>query len=1651
MKKLILILLAALTALPNVSFAQDETPEYIKNKLLEAVGQRGSTLGTEFIISIPPNERESWGLQSIAVYVAAAEETEVTFSTNAGQFSQGIVPKNDVALFSSSGVMYDFSASYENWDQEQILANKAVIIRSKKPVSVYVMNSKNVSTEGYLAIPVANWGKEYIHCAFWDFREGYTWGSGFQVMASEDDTRITIDLRGQGAGVGETFGGRTVGDRIRITLDRGEMYQIQGNGETRGVFDLSGSKITATKPIGIISYHNRTMIPKFVVTSGRDHLCAMMPPIQAWGKQYASIELQRNTGGGDYFRVVSSEDNNKVTFNWYDPGTNQLTSSVISTLDESTVWSPFELDADDGTRNGVNGVNGVMLIKAEKPIFVMQYSYSANWDRAGGNYDPFMFPVTAVEQFTTSTIFQSPKNYNPQNEYNDNYFNILFVGDTTDAGKNLALARSILLDGSPITTYDAQAATQRIPTTNIYYAKVRGLEQGVHRIFGNAPFGGYVYGFASFDSYGWPAATNYANLDIIDPWAPVVEWEQECTDFYFDVSDMKPEVTEDDLTKIDVGLNQRANIITENNQTFNFKLGEDDIVSVTKDKPRVEADFTAGGPTVEEYSWRYSVDDPYQDAKLTLQWVDAWDPFKLDGEGNPAPENDTIVVVEYIADKISLTDEDDLDWDKNRVGNSYSRDFVITIENQNLDNFSGFMQGGIFMSSGNKFTVTPGQLNGNQLPITITYTPIEQYPDLPQNDRYETPHPLYGAQKYDFDTLNIATECLTWVFEVTGQGTEPQLVADDWDAGILNIGQIARFPGAGNNYVLKNRGTDPTNVTGVLEVYELDATGARTSANLVTGGKLTTWQEVSDLLDGFNLTVDAAKQDINFQIPPRPNLNTPGTYSVGQLTFQSTVQGVYSYEILFEHDASQNNLDEIAFWKAEVIESDVKITTLNWEPMRVGTYNTGNSDDYIELDGSTFEARGFIRVTNDGNAPFAVKGIMLENANGHYIIDNTYNGWQNRWEPTRTGVASTYSTINFEALTTVASVNEMTPTSPYVLEPGAANSLMIPVIFQPQPGVVDGDPLTAQVVVYGRTFQTTETIEAKATGALSGSAYEPTIAVSGADFDRTREGTLSPETDNVLTITNNGAWELNIFEFDTQAGDIFIGADKEDFGIKANTTDNDAANLDVPITDFIPAQGIALAPGEDIQIPVYFRPNDLTPDKKDRNAQFTVLSDAKAAEDDPNDRSHYGTVRGAEDRVLSRNTPPARITGDITGEVFNTSGLASIAFDVNTAVACDVIPGTITFSNTDTQTEITLAPNGDVELQFAIDGAAVTNPATLALLDAAFVILNRGNISGTIVPASGEVTFDIEFIPAQLQGSGLIGSDIQVSLISSYEFQGQNGPETVEFNIPFDNVSYSTITSVIGVDAPANIQTPGNDIDVTVRLQDVTDMAGANLTRIEFQLTYNSNLFFYNGQNTNLPNGWNLVGNLEAIPLDDNYSSILVRLEGNQRWPDGATELFRPNFKVLISDQWTPVGNSGTFESTEQDLFVDEQFVDFGDRSDCVTATTETSKVSAAYCIPDFLNTEQNPDAGNISAGAINPNVISTGSFEYEFSTPYAGDVEIRIIDNTGKVLLVPYNQLTESGDHKINVDVDPLSSGAYNLVIEGPRLNAAIPFRVAK
>ncbi len=876
----LILSLGFLFALPNESQAGiKKLKKEIYKQRVKDLKLGKNPMGRKFIVAIPPNEVTNFTGANAAmeIYIASAQDVDVKL-TILGTKKNASIKAGEVLLIDGSlGLTKDAAEVREL----NTATKKTITIEGSKPLSVYVMNSKDLTSDGYMAIPVSAWQKEYMHCSYYDNNEGggRLLAGGFLVLASEDKTRVTVDIRGINE-AGATIKGLTksIGDQITFRLDEGEVYQIEGDGQTQGQFDISGTSITATKPIAIISYHWRTVIPIFAGSS-RDHLCAMPMPVATWGKTYASIALERDgSKQGDLFRIMASEPNTKYNVKWYDFETRQSLGSKSGFLEHKGSWE--EIASFKDTDGLASSITGTSIFEADKPVFIMQYSYSTIWD--GSQYDPFMWPVTPVEQYITGTVVQAPEN----KAFGRNFINILALHDTTDYEKEGL--KSLMFDKTRIVDKAPSFTTNQIPETNIYWVRFQ-IEPGVHTISGDgiATFGGYIYGFNDVDSYGWPAAMALKNLGEIDTMPPVLTKKGECGEWIIHVTELRNGEEDDDPRQVDSKVWDEPAVILQDSTL-------DSTHYISYNMEPVQYSDAAGTPLDWEneahadYHFTLKVLDKFQDAKCYF--------YVADLEGNI-----TVDSVEYFADKLELISPDSLDFGRCQIMEDHFLD--ITLKNTG----NGTIQlNDISLLVNEFFSIVEGVgdydktelLSNEEMSLKLQYSPTEEIDKI---------------DDFDIDSIQITAECLNFVWEMKGQGVTPKIRVEDWTI------DYPVFPGNTeekvNGITIENPGSAPLNVT----------------AHYFT-------QNIPEF--------KYEPTEVQFTIAPKMfNSNNPKAWKkvIKKEIFAPKKTGAYLDTLIFTSNAfdPEGNDDSLSIWKAFSTMGNVTLSSFDFDKLHLGLKSDG--------------------------------------------------------------------------------------------------------------------------------------------------------------------------------------------------------------------------------------------------------------------------------------------------------------------------------------------------------------------------------------------------------------------------------------------------------------------------------------------------------------------------------------------------------------------------------------------------------------------------------------------------------------------------------------------------------------------------------------
>lgn len=331
--------------------------------------------------------------------------------------------------------------------------NRAIHVTAAEEVAVYGLNRIQYTTDAFLGLPVDVQSTEYVVLAY---PAPYS-ASEFAVVATDDATEVTY------VPTADTTSGVTAGSSKTTTLNKGEALPVSA---TNG--DLSGTTITSTKPVAVFGGQQCANVPNNT-TYFCDYLVEQIPGTGLWGKIFQTVPLKTRIGG-DTFRIVAKDDNTAVAIN----GAN------VATLNKGQVHQQI--------------IDGQSTITADKPVLVAQYSNGTSFD--GVASDPFMMLVTPSEQYLSEYTFTTPAS-----GFAKNYVNV--VTPTSAVGQ-------VLLDGAAVPA----GAFTPIGSSGFSGAQL-DLSLGSHTMSSTEPFGTFVYGFDTYDSYGYPGGGAYAAISAV--------------------------------------------------------------------------------------------------------------------------------------------------------------------------------------------------------------------------------------------------------------------------------------------------------------------------------------------------------------------------------------------------------------------------------------------------------------------------------------------------------------------------------------------------------------------------------------------------------------------------------------------------------------------------------------------------------------------------------------------------------------------------------------------------------------------------------------------------------------------------------------------------------------------------------------------------------------------------------------------------------------------------------------------------------------------------------------------------------------------------------------------------------------------------------
>ena len=498
-----------------------------------AIGKETETEGTAFWFAIPRNDRSSTETvehcvtgNSFEIWITSKVNTTVHLC-DARQNEM-----KTIAVTAESYTIETLDPSYECTESETIYKDKAFYVTADDPVSIMVYVAYKWTGEAYRIVPEMWLGTDYYTLNLYQdeckMSDGQTHlhPSQFLIVATEDET--TVDFWP----TWDTQGGVKAGDKKTVRLNKGNSYLVLG--KTNSLLthidetDLTGTKISADKPIAVYSGHTKGSFPLFAPTYCgslkadflRNMLFDSMWPVELLGKEYVFVPNRydgRQKGydqhyiadmEGDMLRFVATKDNTTI----YQTKSDGTGKTKVITLKKAGQWYQITTIQDPA------------VFTATQPVLVGQYGkgwfyWSNGINPKEGDDDSKedelqnpeqngqgnLYTLTPNEQWANYAGFIAPPSVN-------NFFNLIFkTGDEEYISFGNATSRDNIkaLYGSgvkkiPGTEYSY--VSQPAPTGGNYVESTKSDVKFALYAYGNmdAPKDGFAYGYPTTVNYFTP-------------------------------------------------------------------------------------------------------------------------------------------------------------------------------------------------------------------------------------------------------------------------------------------------------------------------------------------------------------------------------------------------------------------------------------------------------------------------------------------------------------------------------------------------------------------------------------------------------------------------------------------------------------------------------------------------------------------------------------------------------------------------------------------------------------------------------------------------------------------------------------------------------------------------------------------------------------------------------------------------------------------------------------------------------------------------------------------------------------------------------------------------------------------------------------------
>ena len=383
-----------------------------------------------------------------------------------------------VAAGAVTNINIPLPAMMTNYD---MVTTNGIHITASQPVSVYGLDYAYQASTAFTGYPTPLLGTNYCVMACASMMPYASYGnscySQLAIVATASNTTVTIKPSTTANLEGHTNAYFTI-----TNLQQGQTYQINSRNDTDDAYtnDVTGTLITSDKPIAVFAGDNVAHVPD-ENTLAANPLVQEQMPVDSWGRQALALGFAGRTGG-DSYRVLAACSNTVIT----------ISGAVVTVnTNDNTITSSNEVIVITNQAGQFYDiiVDGPVQFQSSQPIQVAKFSNGAGFG-GGGNQegDPCEILLLPTGHWLETNTVVTLDNINE--DFDENFMNLIV---------SQSAITNTFVDTLPVAATNFVA----IGRSGYYGAQITVTNSGVHKITSSAPVGVEVYGFGTYDAYGY--------------------------------------------------------------------------------------------------------------------------------------------------------------------------------------------------------------------------------------------------------------------------------------------------------------------------------------------------------------------------------------------------------------------------------------------------------------------------------------------------------------------------------------------------------------------------------------------------------------------------------------------------------------------------------------------------------------------------------------------------------------------------------------------------------------------------------------------------------------------------------------------------------------------------------------------------------------------------------------------------------------------------------------------------------------------------------------------------------------------------------------------------------------------------------------------